>query len=222
MRSIPLVMLVVTRPLSMTMPLWDVWQMVVIIMVLVLSHLDINVISLAMHNCIDHPWMITNVECWGCHLMLQWLREPSKSIYCLVCQQPDLSFPWQWILCCKCCEEQMQMCETQYCLREGNQPSQKLWLHPWFWQSEEYVHRLKNTVFAFEVCHQEGWYFHQWLSQGNDWKNQWSLCVVNFINMWATIYFLIMAILSLLEKNMPNNLGYFKISIFWVILVIHC
>jgi len=77
--SMPLVM-VVTRLLSMTMPLWDVWQMVVIIMALVFSHLYIKVISLAMHNCVNHLLMITNIECWGCHLVPQWLREPSKSM----------------------------------------------------------------------------------------------------------------------------------------------
>jgi len=44
------------------------------------SHLYIKVISLAMHNCVDHPLMITNVKCWGCHLVLQWLRELSKSM----------------------------------------------------------------------------------------------------------------------------------------------
>jgi len=75
-------MLVVTRPLFMTMPLQDVWQMVVIIMALVISHVYVKVVSPpAMHNCVDHQSMITDIECWGHHLVLPWLRELSIPIW---------------------------------------------------------------------------------------------------------------------------------------------
>ncbi len=45
--------------------------------------------------------------------------------------------------------------------------------------------------------------------------------MVNSIDMLATIYSLITAILSLFEKNMHKNLGYPETSIFWVTLDIH-
>jgi len=63
MMSMPLVMLVVTRPLSMTMPLQDVWQMVVIIMESVVSHVCVMVVSPAMNNGVDCQLTITNTKC---------------------------------------------------------------------------------------------------------------------------------------------------------------